>query len=167
MERIFKIVSRSVDSGGICSGRASGVSPEMYVDGTESIPRCSRAPRKLSCSRAPRKLSSPPEWSLFTCTSTMCLLMVGMRREGTKQGGWERAGHDWVKRPCPNTATSKVPIFEDSLLDVACQGPPCVAFLSRRRLLASGPVCTDCSARPFCPCFFIRCAVCEGIPVGL
>ena len=113
MERIFKIVSRSVDSGGICSGRASGVSPEMYVDGTESIPRCSRAPRKLS---------SPPEWSLFTCTSTVCLLMVGMRREGTKQGGWERAGRDWVKRPCPNTATSKVPIFEDSLLDVACQG---------------------------------------------
>ena len=55
--------------------------------------------------------------------------MVGMRREGTKQGGWERAGRDWVKRPCPNTATSKVPIFEDSLLDVACQGPPCVAFL--------------------------------------
>ena len=115
MERIFKIVSRSVDSGGICSGRASSVSPEMYVDGTESIPRCSRAPRKLS---------SPPEWSLFTCTNTMCLLMVGMRREGTKQGGWERAGRDWVKRPCPNTATSKVPIFEDSLLDVACQGPP-------------------------------------------
>ena len=115
MERVFKIVLRSVDSGGICSGRASGVSPEMYVDGTESIPRCSRAPRKLS---------SPPEWSLFTCTSTVCLLMVGMRREGTKQGGWERAGRDWVKRPCPNTATSKVPIFEDSLLDVACQGPP-------------------------------------------
>ena len=99
MERVFKIVLRSVDSGGICSGRASGVSPEMYVDGTESIPRCSRAPRKLS---------SPPEWSLFTCTNTMCLLMVGMRREGTKQGGWERAGRDWVKRPCPNTATSKV-----------------------------------------------------------
>ena len=41
MERIVKIVSRSVDSGGICSGRASGVSPEMHVDGTESIPRCS------------------------------------------------------------------------------------------------------------------------------
>ncbi len=113
MERVLKIVLRSVDSGGICSGRASGVSPEMYVDGTESIPRCSRAPRKLS---------SPPEWSLFTCTNTMFLLMIGMGREGTKQGGWERAGRDWVKRPCPNTATSKVLIFEDSLLDVACQG---------------------------------------------
>ena len=86
MESIFGIVLRSVDSGGICSGRASGVSPEMYVDGTEPIPRCSRAPRKLS---------SPPEWSLFTCTSTRCLLMVGMRREGTKQGGWERAGCGW------------------------------------------------------------------------
>ena len=72
MERVFRIVLRSVGSGGICSGRASGVSPEMYVDGTESIPRCSRAPRKLS---------SPPEWSLVTCTSTMFLLMVGIKRE--------------------------------------------------------------------------------------
>ena len=140
MERVFKIVLPSVDSGGICSGRASGVSPEMYVDGTESIPRCSRAPRELS---------SPPEWSLFTCTNTMYLLMVGMRREGTKQGGWERAGCDWVKRPCPNTATLRVPLPEDSLLLASLVKPSLMCGLSRRRLLASGPVCTDCSARLF------------------
>ena len=29
-----------------------GFSPEMQVDGTESIPRCSRAPRKLSSPHA-------------------------------------------------------------------------------------------------------------------
>ena len=51
-------------------------------------------------------------------------IFQAFRDEGTKQGGWERTGCDWVKRPCPNTATSRVPIPEDSLLDVACHGPP-------------------------------------------
>ena len=65
------------------------------------------------------------------CVEPMCslimhnMLMVGMRREGTKQGGWERAGCDWVERPCPNTATPRVPLPEDSLdvpvkADVTC-----------------------------------------------
>ena len=102
MERIFKIASRSGGFWWFLLGMSKRRQSRDVggLDGTESIPRCSRAPRKLS---------SPPAWSLFTCTSTMCLLIVGMRREGTKQGGWERAGCDWVKRPCPNTATPGLP----------------------------------------------------------
>ena len=113
-----------------------GFSPEMQVDGTESIPRCS--------SRAPRKLSSPRAWNLFTCTNTIYLLMVGMRHEGTKQGGWERAGCGWVKRPCPNTATPRVPLPGDSLVltSLVCLTSLAGEWASLRRL--------PCS--PFCPC---------------
>ena len=70
--------------------------------------------------------------------------MVGMRHEGTKQGGWERAGCGWVKRPCPNTATPRVPLPGDSLVSTSlvCLTSLAGEWASLRRL--------PCS--PFCPC---------------
>ena len=72
-----------------------------------SVPRCSRIPLT--------ELSTRVEPICVYVHEYNVLVDGWNEARGDQEGGWERAGCAWVERPCPNTATPRVQLPEDSL----------------------------------------------------